>query len=100
MKLKDIFLFDKMLGPKLVTLSYWVLLIASVMNAGLLLGTMTEFSLVSAWRVLVPQLFTLLSSLLLIRVGCELVVVLFRIHADIKRLADETTPKPSHRHKD
>jgi len=83
--MRNLFFFDAMLTPKIITLVYWLLLLAAVIS-----GVAGIFSGYGK-----PDLMSLLSGLGVIlggavaaRIWCELLIVLFKIHENLKKLAD------------
>lgn len=82
MKLKDIFFFEKMLTPKLIIFSYWIVLMASFLLAGLGIVKMIQGDLNNS---MIGLLYSV-TGLLVARTSFESVMALFRIHSVIKRL--------------
>jgi len=82
--MRELLYFDSMITPKLITLVYWIAL------ALLALGAV--FVLFAGEGNFIVRLISLLISLplgaLLIRVYCELLMVLFKINDNIQKLAD------------
>lgn len=78
--MKDIFFFDSMITPKIITGLYWLLLAATFLGfLGLLVGDAVG-----------PALLTLIFGTLGARVWCELMIVLFKINENIQRIADKS----------
>lgn len=77
--MKEIFFFDSMLTPKIITFVYWLLLasvaIASV--AAIFGGRFFE------------GLGMLVGGSIGVRIWCELLIVLFKINNNIKALAEK-----------
>jgi hypothetical protein len=76
--------FDDMLTPKIITIVYWIALVGVVLS-----GLFTIFG--GAGNFLMNLLMGLLIIVfggLLVRIYCELMIVLFKINENIKRLAD------------
>ena len=80
--MKNIFFFDSMLTPKIITFVYWLMLLGSVIG-----GVSTMFNSYSGgfWMGLV----TLVGGVIFARIWCELLIVLFKIHENLQRLADK-----------
>ncbi|MCX8518763.1 MAG: DUF4282 domain-containing protein [Methylophilaceae bacterium] len=83
--MQDIFYLETMLTPKVITFVYWLLLFF-VLLAGL--GTIFRGA----------DFISFLTGLLIIvgggvgaRLWCELLIVLFKIHENIKKLAEADT---------
>lgn len=86
MNVKDLFYFDSMLTPKIITFVYWVSL-AMVVFFGLIsmfggYGGLTFGKFL--WG-----LFTIVAGGVGTRISCELLIVLFKIHENIKKIADD-----------
>jgi hypothetical protein len=82
--MKDIFVFDAMLTPKIITFVYWLLLFSVVMSG---LGTMFSGSGGIFSRFLLG-VFIIIAGGIGARIWCELLIVLFKINENIKTLAD------------
>ncbi|MBE7374173.1 DUF4282 domain-containing protein [Pseudomonas lopnurensis] len=77
--MKDLFFFDAMLTPKIITLIYWLGLISVVVGA---VATLFAGALFQALGILV---FGLIGT----RVWCELLIVLFKIHENLQKVANK-----------
>lgn len=79
--MRDVLFFDSMLTPKIITFVYWLLLIAVLFSG---LGAMfTAYG--SFWSGLGILVFGSIG----VRIWCELLIVLFKIHENLKKLADK-----------
>ena len=79
--MRDILFFDSMLTPKIITFVYWLLLFAVLVSG---LGAMfTAYG--SFWSGLGILVFGSIG----VRIWCELLIVLFKIHENLKKLADK-----------
>ena len=76
--MRDLFVFDAMLTPKIITFIYWLFLFLSV-GSGLV--TMFSGSFLMGIGIIV-------GGSILSRIYCELMIVMFKIHDNIKKLAD------------
>ncbi len=76
--MKDLFVFDAMLTPKIITFVYWLFLALSVISG---LTTMFNGSVLMGLGIII-------GGSILSRIYCELMIVLFKIHENIKKLAD------------
>ena len=82
--MKDLLVFEDMLTPKIITVVYWIALFAVVMS-----GLFTIFAGPSGFLVnLVTGLLIIVFGGLLMRIYCELMIVLFKINENVKKLAD------------
>lgn len=82
MKVRDVLFFDSMLTPKIITLVYWLLL-ASALISGL--GTM--FS--GGFGGFLLGIVVMVGGAIGARIWCELLIVLFKINENIKKVADK-----------
>ncbi|WP_439509845.1 DUF4282 domain-containing protein [Marinimicrobium koreense] len=76
---KDLFFFDRMLTPSIITVVYWLLLL-SVLVGGI--GMMFGQSFFAGLGIIV-------FGTLGVRIWCELLIVLFKIHQNLKAIADK-----------
>lgn len=76
---KDILFFDDMLTPKIITVIYWLGLLSVVFGAIGLIFAGNFFS----------GLGLLIFGAVGVRVWCELLIVMFKIHENLKKLADK-----------
>lgn len=76
---KDLFFFDRMLTPSIITVVYWLLLVSVVLSG---LGIMFTQSFVGGLGLLV-------GGIVGVRIWCELLIVLFKIHQNLKTIADK-----------
>jgi Domain of unknown function (DUF4282) len=70
MEMRDIFFFDKMLTPTIITFVYWFILLAAVIG-----GLVTMFS-----GDFFYGLVTIVGGVLFGRIWCELLIVLFKMN--------------------
>lgn len=83
--MKNIFVFDVMLTPKLITVVYWLLLFATVASGlNVIIGNPDQGIL----NRLGMGLFIIVGGGVAARIWCELLIVLFKIHENIRKLAD------------
>lgn len=76
---KDLFFFDRMLTPSIITVVYWLLLL-SVLVSGL--GVMFTQSFFAGLGIVI-------GGIIGVRIWCELLIVLFKIHQNLRTLADK-----------
>ena len=77
--MRDLFFFDSMLTPKIITFVYWLLL------AGVVLGGLGA---IFSGEIL-AGIGTLIGGLVGVRIWCELLIVLFKVNDNIKALAEK-----------
>ena len=84
--MKDIFFLESMLTPEIITIFYWLLLLIAVVSGlDLMFGGRGG---VTFGRFLMG-LVIMLGSAIGTRILCELLIVLFKVHENIKKLADK-----------
>ncbi|MCQ4264044.1 hypothetical protein CXK91_15880 [Stutzerimonas stutzeri] len=77
--MKDLFFFDAMLTPKIITLIYWLGL------ASVVVGFVVALFSGAIWQALGILIFGSIGT----RVWCELLIVLFKIHENLQKLASK-----------
>lgn len=83
LSIKDLFFFDEMLTPKIITLIYWLLLLLVVISG---LGIfISDLSLVS----FIGGLFTIILGAAFARIWCEILIVIFKIHENLRKVAEK-----------
>lgn len=80
---RNIFFFDSMLTPKIITFVYWLILFIVVISG---LGTM--FS-VGGFEGFGRGLAIIGAGAVFTRIWCELLIVLFKINDNLKKMADK-----------
>ena len=86
MTIRDVLFFDAMLTPKVVTLVYWLLLVAAVI-AGL--GTMFYMGFqYMTFGTFVRGIAITIGGAIGARIWCELVIVLFKLNENVQRIAN------------
>ena len=78
--MKNVFFFDSMLTPKIITVIYWLLLVAVVIS-----GLTTMFS--EYGGSIFAGLGILIGGAVGARVWCELMIVMFKIHENLQKIA-------------
>lgn len=78
--MKDLFFFDSMLTPKIITVVYWLGLLSIVIG-----GLSTMFGHYgSIWS----GLGIIIGGAIGVRIWCELLIVLFKIHENLQKIAN------------
>ena len=82
--MKDIFVFDAMLTPKIITFVYWLMLLGSLVSGlKLMMSSPLGGSFLAGLGVMV---LGAVGS----RIWCELLVVLFKIHENLQKIANKS----------
>lgn len=81
--MKDIFFFDSMLTPKIITFVYWLMLLGTLIT-----GFGTMFS--QHGGGLMAGLMIIVGGTIGARIWCELLIVLFKIHENLQKLANKS----------
>lgn len=84
--MRDVFFFEEMLTPKIITFVYWLLLLFAVVSG--LGSTFGGYGGVTFGRFLMG-IGMIVGGAVGARIGCELLIVLFKIYENIKKLADK-----------
>ncbi|MDP5032253.1 MAG: DUF4282 domain-containing protein [Paraglaciecola sp.] len=80
--MKDIFFFDSMLTPKIITFVYWLLLLISLVSGIAAMFNAYTGGFISGLSIIV---FGMIGA----RIWCELMIVLFKIHENLQKMADK-----------
>lgn len=84
--MKDALFFDSMLTPKIITIVYWLMLVFAVISGiGLMFAGYGGFT----FGKFLLGLVTIIGGAVGARIWCELLIVLFKIHENMKKLADK-----------
>ncbi|MGP4845987.1 DUF4282 domain-containing protein [Marinobacter sp. 1Y8] len=75
--MKDMLFFDKMLTPKIITLVYWLLIVASVVG-----GVISMFAGYSGFTFgsFLMGLLYIVGGVIGARIWCELLIVMFKMN--------------------
>jgi hypothetical protein len=88
--MKDIFFFDSMLTPKIITVVYWLMLFAALVSG---LG-----AIFSGYGGFFGNLFSglgiIIGGAVAARIWCELMIVLFKIHENLQTIAQRGESSP------
>jgi hypothetical protein len=78
--MKDLFFFDSMLTPKIITFVYWLGLLSVVIGG---FG-----SIFSHYGSIWSGLGIIIGGTIGVRIWCELLIVLFKIHENLQKIAN------------
>lgn len=76
---KDLFFFNRMLTPSIITIVYWLLLLSVLLSGLGMIFTQSFFG----------GLAMLVFGAIGVRIWCELLIVLFKINDNLKSMADK-----------
>lgn len=76
--MKDFVFLDVMLTPKIITVIYWLWVIVAIVGG---VGLLISGSFISG-------LGALIGGILIARITSELLIVVFKIHENIKKIAE------------
>lgn len=82
--MKELLFLEDMITPKVITFIYWLALIAIVLG-----GLFTIFQ-----GQIIVGLLTLVGGAIGARVWCELIIVIFRINENLKKIAERNSGNP------
>lgn len=81
--------FDEMITPSVITILYWLMLVGVVITGvGYMFASSAFGGGLSAGRM-ISGLLMMGVGALFARVWCEIIMVVFKIHENIKRMADK-----------
>lgn len=84
--MKNLMTLDNMLTPKIVTILYWIGLVSVGLSA---LGTLFGFGTYAGFfQRLIFALLILVFGGIFVRIYSELLIVIFKIHENLKKIAD------------
>lgn len=88
--MKQVFIFDSMITPKLVTVLYWLLLISALVSGG---RYMFPEHLGFSGQSFLMGLFTMIGGVIGARILCELMIVIFKINSNLQTIKDMQNTK-------
>jgi hypothetical protein len=83
--MKDLFFFNTMFTPKIITFVYWLALFAAVVSG---IGSMFAFGRMS-FMSFVTGLGIIVGGAIAARIWCELLIVLFKINENMQKVANK-----------
>ncbi len=83
--MRNIFFFDSMLTPKIITFVYWIMLVGVVVSSATMMFATYNGGLFKGLGVLV-------GGAIGVRIWCELLIVLFKINGNLQKIADKSDP--------
>lgn len=90
--MREFFFFDSMITPKVITFVYWLLLVGVVIVS--LAGVVSAFGMMrySVWGglgSLIAVPFVAVLGVVVARMYCELMIVLFRVYETLVQIRDK-----------
>lgn len=85
MEPRDVFFFDKMLTPQVITVIYWILAAVIVISG---IGTMFVQSFIAG-------LAAIALGLVFARIWCELVIVVFKMNDALQTIRNQRSAGPA-----
>jgi urea transporter len=81
--MKEIFYFDSMLTPKIITVVYWFLLLSALIAgvSAMFFGENSSF---------LGGLVVVIGGLIFSRIWCELLIVLFKINENLQSIVNKS----------
>lgn len=73
--------FDEMITPKIITVIYWILMVLTILGSVI---SMFSGNIINFLFGLAGLIFGVIG----VRVGCELVILLFNIYKTLKKIAE------------
>jgi len=86
--MNQLFKLDEMLTPKIVTVLYWLGLIAIVISAISVLFGFGAYQYLGFFQRLIYAILILIFGGLMVRVYSELLIIIFKIYENLKKIAD------------
>ncbi|HCO12150.1 MAG TPA: hypothetical protein DIT19_02865 [Desulfonauticus sp.] len=83
--MKNYLFFEEMLVPKLITIIYWILLVLVVIGG---IGSMFAGYGGFTFGKFLMGLLTIVLGAVGVRIWCELIIVIFKIYENTKKIAD------------
>jgi len=80
--MRDIFFFDKMLTPKIITIVYWVMLVVAVIGGFASMFRGYGFSFTS----FIMGIIYAIVGVVFARIWCELLIVLFKMNEALQEI--------------
>lgn len=81
--MRDLFFFDSMLTPKIITFVYWIMLLGTLVS-----GLTTMFTEYGGGFLM--GLLIIVGGAVTTRIWCELLIVLFKIHENLQKIANKS----------
>ncbi|MGO1295747.1 MAG: DUF4282 domain-containing protein [Vibrio sp.] len=81
--MKDIFFFNSMLTPKIITFIYWLMLLTSLVSGLGMMFTAYGGGFLSGLGIII-------GGAIGARIWCELLMVLFKIHENLQKIANKS----------
>lgn len=80
--MKDFFFFNSMITPKIITFIYWLMMLGALISGIATMFTPYGGGFFAGLGIII---FGVIGS----RIWCEFVIVLFKIHGNLQKIADK-----------
>lgn len=87
---KDLFFFNKMITPKIITIVYWISLILIAISGLVIIFSslfLFRYSFGTGLMGIISGILTIIVGSVFTRIGYELISILFNINKNIEKLA-------------
>ncbi len=85
MNFRDVFFFDAMLTPKIITIVYWLLLVFVLLSG---LGSIFLYGAANVtFGGFIKGILITVGGAIAARIWCELMIVFFKIHEHVQKIA-------------
>ncbi|RYV02386.1 hypothetical protein SOPP22_10050 [Shewanella sp. OPT22] len=81
--MKDLLFFDSMLTPKIITFVYWLMLVGTLISSLSIMFSKYGGGFLYGLGVLI-------AGVIGTRIWCELLIVLFKIHENLNKIANKS----------
>lgn len=80
--MKSFLFFDSMITPKIITVIYWLILLSAI-------GTGLNTMFFGYRANILSGLGIIIGGIIVARIWCEMLIVLFKINDNLQRIADK-----------
>lgn len=88
--MKDFLKLDTMITPKIITIIYWLGLVGVSLTSMSMLFGISRYAYTNFGMRFLMAIFVIIFGLVIVRVYSELLIVIFKIHDNLKKIADKS----------
>lgn len=88
--MKDFLKLDTMITPKIITIIYWFGLVGVSLTSMSMLFGIGRYAYTNFGMRFLMAIFVIIFGLVIVRVYSELLIVIFKIHDNLKKIADKS----------